>query len=103
MPIKIGIGIKSVISISNTKNKTAKRKNRRENGVREWVCGSNPHSNGDCFSRSFIDLKFSEARTIKITKASKKAMENVDKSINIDFRVFHLNLTRILFLLNYKV
>lgn len=39
-----GIGIKSTISMSNTKNKTARRKNRREKGRRALFFGSNPHS-----------------------------------------------------------
>ena len=49
-----GAGIRSTISISNTKKITAKRKNRVENGIRAFLLGSNPHSNGEDFSRSFI-------------------------------------------------
>ncbi len=30
------------------------KKNRKENGIREELIGSNPHSNGDLFSRSII-------------------------------------------------
>lgn len=48
------IGNKSAISTSNTKNIIAIRKNRRENGSRADPMGSNPHSNGDLFSRSSI-------------------------------------------------
>jgi len=50
----IGIGISRTISISNTIKITARRKNRVENGIRAEFRGSNPHSNGDIFSRSFI-------------------------------------------------
>jgi hypothetical protein len=48
----IGRGRRKVISMSNTRNTTAKRKNRRENAVRADFIGSNPHSKGLCFSRS---------------------------------------------------
>lgn len=41
-----------MISISNTRNTTAKRKNRNEKAVRAGVFGSKPHSNGLSFSRS---------------------------------------------------
>ena len=47
-----GIGISKTISISKTKKITAKRKNRRENGIRADLLGSKPHSNGEDFSRS---------------------------------------------------
>jgi len=48
----IGIGINRTISISNTIKMIAKRKNRMEKGIRAVWLGSNPHSNGDDFSRS---------------------------------------------------
>lgn len=47
-----GVGIRRTISISNTIKIIARRKNRIENGVRALWCGSNPHSNGEDFSRS---------------------------------------------------
>jgi hypothetical protein len=50
-----GIGIRSTISISNTMKIIASRKNRIENGIRAVLLGSNPHSNGEAFSRSIID------------------------------------------------
>lgn len=53
-----GAGTRSTISISNTRKITAKRKNRKEKGIRADDLGSNPHSNGVVFSRSiffFID------------------------------------------------
>jgi len=50
-----GIGMRRTISISNTIKIIASRKNRIENGIRALWLGSNPHSNGDDFSRSAID------------------------------------------------
>jgi len=52
---KIGIGIRSTISISNTIKMIANRKNRIENGIRALWFGSNPHSNGEDFSRLDVD------------------------------------------------
>lgn len=49
-----GIGRRSAISISKTKNRTARIKNRMENGIRAELWGSNPHSKGVLFSK----LKF---------------------------------------------
>lgn len=49
-----GSGISNTISMSKTIKITARRKNRIENGVRAERIGSNPHSNGDSFSRLFI-------------------------------------------------
>lgn len=46
-----GIGISKTISMSNTIKMIARRKNRIENGMRALWFGSNPHSNGDIFSR----------------------------------------------------
>lgn len=49
-----GEGSRRTISISNTKKITARRKNRVEKGSRALFFGSNPHSKGLLFSRSFI-------------------------------------------------
>ena len=49
------MGINSIISMSNTRNKTARRKNRIEKGNRAEALGSKPHSNGEDFSRSLAD------------------------------------------------
>lgn len=46
------IGNIKAISTSKIKKIMAIRKNRSENGNREELRGSNPHSNGDIFSRS---------------------------------------------------
>lgn len=78
--IEMGMGIISTISISNTRKRTASKKNRREKGSRAVARGSNPHSNGDDFSRSFLERKFRIIITIKISKGMKNKIE---KRINI--------------------
>jgi hypothetical protein len=63
--IVIGIGSSSAISTSKIIKITAIRKNRDEKGSRAEFFGSNPHSNGDLFSRSsllFFEIKV--AKTI---------------------------------------
>jgi hypothetical protein len=50
----IVIGNSRAISTSKIRKITAIRKNRSENGRRADLLGSNPHSNGDLFSRSSI-------------------------------------------------
>lgn len=47
-----GIGTSKTISMSNTMKIIARRKKRIENGIRALWLGSNPHSNGEDFSRS---------------------------------------------------
>lgn len=54
--IEIGIGMRRAISISKTKKITAKRKNRREKGIRAEFLGSKPHSKGLDFSRSIDEF-----------------------------------------------
>lgn len=49
---KMMIGRIKIISMSNTRNNTASRKNRREKGSRALVEGLKPHSNGASISRS---------------------------------------------------
>jgi hypothetical protein len=44
------IGSNRAISTSKIKKITAIRKNRRQNGSRADLFGSNPHSNGDFFA-----------------------------------------------------
>lgn len=67
------IGIIIVISTSNTRNKVATKKNWIENGIRGDLLGSNPHSNGDIFSRSiflfFLVMMHSAIIIIEITSA----------------------------------
>jgi len=63
--IVIGIGRSSAISTSKIMKMTAMRKNRDENGNRAEFLGSNPHSNGDLFSRSsFIFFEIIVVRII---------------------------------------
>ena len=52
--IVTGIGRRSAISTSKIIKITAIKKNRDEKGIRAEFFGSNPHSNGDLFSRSTL-------------------------------------------------
>jgi hypothetical protein len=52
--IVIAAGRSNTISTSKIRKITAMRKKRIEKGVRGDDLGSNPHSNGDLFSRSMI-------------------------------------------------
>ena len=58
------IGNSSAISTSKIKKITAIRKNRNEKGSRADLFGSNPHSNGDLFSRS--SMFFFDNKDVKI-------------------------------------
>lgn len=62
----IGMGIINVISTSKIKKITAIKKNCIENGRREALFGSYPHSNAEAFSREF--LFFDEIVEFKIIK-----------------------------------
>jgi hypothetical protein len=66
--IRSGIGTNRTISMSNTMKITASRKNRMENGIRADRTGSNPHSNGESFSRLLIDERI--AVNIEIVNTS---------------------------------
>lgn len=60
-----GIGSSSAISTSKIMKITAIRKNRDEKGSRAEFLGSNPHSNGDLFSRSsFLFFEISVVNTM---------------------------------------
>jgi len=67
---KIGIGISRTISISNTIKIIANKKNRIENGMRALWFGSNPHSNGEDFSRLDVD-RIAVIQAIKNTSEGK--------------------------------
>jgi len=84
----IGIGNSSAISTSKIMKITAIRKNRDEKGSRAEFFGSNPHSNGDLFSRS--SLVFFEIRVAKIIIAPDRMMVTVAAAvvINIIYLVF---------------
>lgn len=70
-----GKGISRTISMSNTIKIIANIKNRNENGTRALFFGSNPHSNGDVFSRSVVDRMLSifasRNTTVEIVVANK--------------------------------
>lgn len=66
---KMGIGSKIMISISKIRNNTANKKNRVENGKRALDKESNPHSNGEIFSRFniafiLIELKINNKKNV---------------------------------------
>lgn len=69
MPVDILItgGKRRTISTSKIRKITAKRKNRREKGKRADPIGSNPHSNGELFSRS-TEERLAVAQAILITR-----------------------------------
>jgi hypothetical protein len=68
----IGMGNSSAISTSKIIKITAIRKNRDEKGSRAEFFGSNPHSNGDLFSRS--SLIFFEISVANIIMTDDKTM-----------------------------
>ena len=81
-----GRGIRRTISISNTRKITARRKNRKENGIRALPRGSNPHSKGEDFSRSSIVRWASKKETsmTTIARARAKKMEVRDRVISLE-------------------
>ena len=80
----MGAGIKRTISISKTRKITAKRKNRKEKGIRAVFLGSKPHSKGEHFSRSSEERKEIIKAIVRTTIGTIKAIErdNKDKSIS---------------------
>lgn len=66
--------------MSNTKNRTAKIKNRKENGIRAELWGSNPHSNGVDFSKLLYIFLLRNNVAIMIRTGNKAA---VTMAINI--------------------
>lgn len=89
--IKI-IGKINAISTSKIKKIIVIRKNRMEKGIREEDFGSNPHSNGDIFSRSLIVFfEIIEANNITIIEINRiiKLIDMIDKIIyTIYYRLF---------------
>ena len=66
-----------MFSISNTKNRTASRKNRKEKGRRAFDVGVNPHSKGAAVSRSLYwggPLHISSAVRRRMSGGIKKAI-----------------------------
>lgn len=81
--LEVILGKSKAISTSKIRKITAIRKNRVENGSRALLFGSNPHSNGEFFSRSIkVFLERVVARVITIND-SKNSMVAVDRIIRI--------------------
>lgn len=80
--ITIIIGNKRAISTSKIKKIIAIKKNRNEKGNREEFIGSNPHSNGEHFSRSnkvFFDNKVANIiTTIVIIKIINVIVDSIN-------------------------
>lgn len=57
----------TAISTSKIRNKMVIRKNRKEKEARILCCGSNPHSNGELFSRILVSFIFLNAEIPSIT------------------------------------
>lgn len=75
-----GAGISSAISMSNTRNTTARMKNCNENGMRADEIGSNPHSKGVIFSILFFCRIF-KMNVAAIITAGKIVATAVEASI----------------------
>ena len=80
----VGIDIRRTISISKTMKIIASKKNRVEKGIRAVLLGSNPHSNGEDFSRSSDDRVAKIHAAINTTEGIKIAIieEVVTRFIN---------------------
>jgi hypothetical protein len=76
------MGNKRAISTSKIKKITAIKKKRKENGKREDLLGSNPHSNGELFSRSII-VFFDKTVAKSITTTANKIIMVAIKEIII--------------------
>lgn len=72
-------GRRRVISTSKIKKITAIKKNRREKGSRADPLGSNPHSNGEFFSRS-VTVFFDNKEAKIITKDLMIRVNTIEKS-----------------------
>lgn len=80
----ITIGRINAISTSKIKKIIAIKKNRRENGIREELIGSNPHSKGELFSRSkidFLDKIEAKAITTMVINRVIRAIKKIEKII----------------------
>ena len=75
-------GSKRVISTSKIRKITAIKKNRSEKGNRADPLGSNPHSNGEFFSRSVI-VFFANKDAKIITKDLMTRVRIIEKSNTI--------------------
>jgi hypothetical protein len=83
------IGKIRAISTSKIKKIIVIRKNRIENGIREEFIGSNPHSNGEHFSRSFVVFfESKEAKIITIDAINITIIVIIDKFKIIYTKIF---------------
>lgn len=83
LPILIRIGKRRTISTSKIRKIIANKKKRKENGNRADLIGSNPHSNGEFFSRSLI-ARLANTQPNPITTQDKaKATTLLTKLLNI--------------------
>jgi len=85
----IGIGSNSAISTSKIMKITAIRKNRDEKGRRAEFFGSNPHSNGDLFSRSSLIFFDINVASIIMTDDSMMVIVAAIVIVIIIYLVFH--------------
>jgi hypothetical protein len=94
----IGRGIRRTISISNTMKIKASRKKRKENGIRAVFLGSNPHSNGDDFSRSVVDrvARIQAATKTRVTRVVAMAINRIEAVINWEYIIFFLIKSQVL-------
>lgn len=80
-----GRGKRIAISTSKIKNTIVIIKNRKENGIRVEENGSNPHSNGEVFSRS-VKVFFLITEAIAITMVARAIVTEIKmKSMEIIF------------------
>ena len=82
----MGEGISKIISISKTRKITASKKNRVEKGKRALSLGSNPHSKGVDFSRSFSLRALKVYARLITNKTSKIEIKEVMEKIDISHR-----------------
>ena len=80
----VGIGTNSTISMSNTIKIIASRKNRMEKGIRAVLLGSNPHSNGEDFSRSAYDRALS-------SQAARRTIAGIIRARSVDSIIRFIN------------
>ena len=65
----------------------ARRKNRKENGARAEFFGSNPHSNGEVFSRSWDERELKSQAAAKVKKDRAEAeISAVDNKIMVAWK-----------------
>lgn len=79
----IGIGRRMAISTSKIKKIIAIIKNRKEKGIREFEKGSNPHSNGEDFSRSINVFFLTVLAIIIIIKAKPRIIVKIKNKVSI--------------------